>query len=203
MSTYQQTPIENYGDANVRPNTGVSNQTAFGGDLKDLKWKLRMTNVITCGVSLFLAFGTITGQLSTLHPARGVLALYLTFFCGLLCSYEIRNKRLDLTISDSFGFLYNPLTRACLLFMMGLLAVGMAGSIEVIAGFVFIFNAGWTLFLYARFKEYRKWSSPGEEEDLFAISREQAKQYAWANPNAVGAAAGAIAGTNESRPLNV
>ena len=44
---------------------------------------------------------------------------------------------------------------------------------------------------------------PGEEEDLFAISREQAKQYAWANPNAVGAAAGAIAGTNESRPLNV
>mmetsp|Transcript_2898 Transcript_2898/g.4984 ORF Transcript_2898/g.4984 Transcript_2898/m.4984 type:complete len:206 (-) Transcript_2898:147-764(-) len=194
MSTYQNTAVTNYGgDVNVRPNTGQANATFFGSDMKEMRYRMRVCHLITCTVALLLLIPSIMGQLSGLHPARGVLALYLGLFCGLLCCYEIRNKRIDMTISDSFGFLYNPIGRACFLLMMGGLAVGERG-LNIILGIVFFFNAFWMFFMYCRYKEFREWTRPGEEEDLLKRAQESAKEYAWANPNIVGAAAGAALG---------
>lgn len=201
MSYQQTTTVENYGDVNARPNTGQANSNILGQDMKDMRYRMRICNLITCSVALLLLIPSITGQLSGLHPARGVLALYLGLFCGLLCCYEIRNKRIDMNISDSFGFLYNPLGRACFLAMMGGLAIGERG-LNIFLGFVFFFNCFWMLFMYCRYKEYREWTRPGEEEDLLAHAKERAKEYAWANPNAVGAAAGAVLGGPEQQPLN-
>mmetsp|Transcript_21914 Transcript_21914/g.50568 ORF Transcript_21914/g.50568 Transcript_21914/m.50568 type:complete len:204 (-) Transcript_21914:243-854(-) len=183
MASYQDSDPPISGDINVNPNVGQPNKEVDSSlALDDLKFKLRVVNMVTCTVALVLLIPSFLTQLTSLRPARGILSLYLGLFSCLICCFELRSARFDTWIADSFGVVYNPIGRISLLSMMGGMAVGQ-GGLHIILGVVFFINALWTLFLYVKYPEYRNWTRPGEEEDILAKAQNTAKSYAWANPD--------------------
>jgi len=138
----------------------------------DWKFKLRVTSLLTCTAGLVLIVPTILSQATSLRPARFILCIYLTFFSGLVCCFEIHNSYIDHLIEDSFGLLYNPVGRVCLLFMMGGMAVGQGGLTTILGGF-FYFLSLWTLVMYAIFPDYRQWTRPGDEKHILDHAQEK------------------------------
>ena len=177
------------GDAQLRPNTGNSNQSAGDplGSLQEITSRLRwMTIVSTCLAIIWEVFDfplRLFGEIFT-HPAQVVLGAYLAFFCLLLLSAELNNQELR----DNFGVLYYPLSRGFFLLMLSSMCLGILNRWwESLLGVNFAIVGAGYIFAYIKYPEYRRWQHFNErmptawQEAKMYWSGEVVRTAAWAS----------------------
>jgi hypothetical protein len=173
------------GDASLRPNIGETNAALGEESLRESLHKLRLLNIIACSLALLLEIPNLLGNVFTLQPARAVLGIYLSFFALLLCGYE-----LDMVLTEKielyFGLLYHPVGRSFVLMLMGGLAIGQNGILDLLLGLVFIWSSLYTLTTFCWYPEYRRRTE--QRRDLYEEANEAVAVQTWAHPDKVGEA---------------
>mmetsp|Transcript_14427 Transcript_14427/g.23856 ORF Transcript_14427/g.23856 Transcript_14427/m.23856 type:complete len:304 (-) Transcript_14427:46-957(-) len=171
------------GDASLRPNIGESNAAIGEESLRESLWKGRVVNLVACTVALLLELPNLLGHVFSLHPARAVLGLYLSFFSLLLCGYEV-----DLYgrtfIRQNFGMLHHPIGRSFVLFLMGGLAIGQGGVLDYLVGAVFAWSSLYTAITFCWYPQYRQRTSleDGTIEDRQSLYHQALQNNSWADP---------------------
>lgn len=148
------------GDTTIRPNTGNSNQefgTLIPGSLREKANTLRVMTVVSTSVAVIWEGIAFPIRIISLHvvidPPEIVLGAYLGIFCLLVLGVE-----LNVPLRDSFGFLYNPLTRGLTLLLMSTMALGVLKSWwESLLGLAFVVTGVGYVYTYIRHPEYRRW----------------------------------------------
>jgi hypothetical protein len=109
------------------------------------------------------------------QPAKVVLGAYLGVFCLLVLGVE-----LNAPLRDSFGFLYNPLTRGLVLLLMCTMCLGILKSWwECLLGVAFVICGVGYVYTYIRYPEYRRWQDYNANRPS---TWQEARQY-WTGPN--------------------
>ena len=174
------------GDSSLRPNTGETNDDVGGiGSLREVATGLRW---MTIGTTIFaitwegFALPTRIITETWWDPSKVVLAGYLGVLSLLVLGVE-----LNAPLRDSFGFLYNPIGRGALLYLMSTMCFGLLDAWwESILGISFVICGTGYLYAYAKYPEYRRWEDHNENlrtwsEVRSVISR---KVNSWSSPTA-------------------
>jgi hypothetical protein len=170
------------GDASLRPNIGASNARIGEESLAESLWKGRVVNIVACAVALLLELPNLLGHVFRLHPARAVLGMYLSFFALLLGGYEVDIMGRD-AIKHYFGMVHHPVGRSFLLFLMGGLAIGQGGILDLLLGVVFCWSSFYTMLTYCWYPQYRQQTSLEDGEGARQSLYQQAMGHnSWANP---------------------
>jgi hypothetical protein len=167
------------GDTTIRPNTGNTNQEiGTMGSLREitstLRWATIATTLTAVGWEGFAFPARLIASI-WVDPARVVLGAYLGIFCLLVLGVE-----LNAPLRDSFGFLYNPLTRGFVLLMMSTMCFGILKSWwESLLGLAFVVCGLSYIFVYVRYPEYRRWQDYNASRPT---AWQEARQY-WMGSN--------------------
>eukprot|EP00531_Pseudo-nitzschia_arenysensis_P002432 CAMPEP_0116134750 /NCGR_PEP_ID=MMETSP0329-20121206/10817_1 /TAXON_ID=697910 /ORGANISM="Pseudo-nitzschia arenysensis, Strain B593" /LENGTH=305 /DNA_ID=CAMNT_0003629491 /DNA_START=431 /DNA_END=1348 /DNA_ORIENTATION=+ len=165
------------GDANIRPNTGNSNQSAGDplGSLQEITTFLRWTTIVSTGAAIvweFFAFPPrLIGVFFLADPSQVVLGAYLAFFCLLVLGAEFNSP----VLQDKFGFLYYPLSRGFILLLMSGMCLGVLNLWwESLLGIAFGSVGIGYVYTYIKYPEYRRWNHYNER---MPTAWQEAKMY--------------------------
>lgn len=178
------------GDTTIRPNTGSTNQEIGAvGSLREIASTLRWMTIVTTLTAIAwegFAFPARLIAAVWIDPAKVVLGAYLGVFCLLILGVE-----LNAPLRESFGFLYNPLTRGFVLLLMSTMSVGILKSWwESVLGVAFVVCGVAYIVVYIRYPEYRRWQDYNASRPT---AFQEARQYwmgsnvrtsVWATPDA-------------------
>lgn len=168
------------GDATLRPNIGESNAAIGEASLRESLWKGQVINVVACTFAILLQFLDFIGNVLFLHPAKTVLGLYLALFSILLLCFETGLGR-DF-VRRQLGLVHHPIGRSFLLLLMGGLAIGQGGILDILLGVVFLGSSIYTIVTFCWYPAYRRRIAQdgGEEERRSILAT--ARDHFWANP---------------------
>ena len=174
------------GDATIRPNVGEANAADGVGDaLPEFLMKLRVTNLIGCGLSILFEIPAFMGHFLFLKWDQAVLGIYLMILVLVLICYEIHTPSIATPLQDYFGLIYHPLGRGLYLLLLGGLCVGQSWIPLMVVGILFWLSAGGTVYAFIKYPRYRRRFQDEHPKDLWmAVSR--SARYTWAQPEQEG-----------------
>lgn len=180
------------GNPNLNPNTGQTNDRFGGfGSLREMASRLRWITIGTNALAILweaLAFPTRVLFHAADHPAKVVLGAYLGIFASLLLGVEI-----NIPLRDNFGFLYHPLGRGFLLFLMSGMAFGiLADWWEILLSLAFFLCGFGYVYLYGKYPEYRRWQDYNDNQVWQEVRSVMSKQgvSTWTQPSVTDISAG-------------
>lgn len=177
------------GNPNVKPNTGETNDDFGGiGSLRENVSRLRWMTICTTSLAIIWEGFALPARIlveSWISPASVVLGAYLGIFCLLLLGVE-----LNAPLKENFGFLYYPLGRAFLLFLMAGMSVGiLVAWWEGLLGIAFAICGGGYIYCYWKYPEYRRWQDYKDNQvwaDIRGFAQRNAPRaitQSWAQPS--------------------
>lgn len=178
------------GDPNLRPNTGETNDDYGGiGSLREVATRLRWMTIFTTILTILwegFALPTRIILETWIDPGKVVLAAYLGVFSLLVLGVE-----LNASLRDSFGFIYNPLGRGALLYLMSSMCFGILHTWwESLLGVALILCGTGYFFAYFKYPEYSRWYDYNENhvwQDVRSVMSRTAigrRVNSWSRPTA-------------------
>lgn len=160
--------LDTSGDINLRPNVGLSNS-----NLPEIVVKMRTANIALCSLGILFELVLLLEKIA--RPIDLMLSGYLIFFCVLLLGFEVHTPKMDEFLVDNFGILFFPGGRSLLMFLMGTMAFGQEGVIDILLGICFIANSFFTVYINFKHKDFKHVHQRTDREDLV----QKATEYAW------------------------